>query len=631
MKILLAIPTDTQLSKKESVLPLGTAYIQGALKAAGFDVLGCNLNYVKGDINDYLHQIITENNIDVFMIGGTSFHMHAMRDLFYKVKRINPKIVTIGGGAGYTAQPELLSRLTKPDYAVLGEGEETTCELMKTLAEGGDVKSVRGIIYRTKNGYVKTPERPLIKDINQIPFPCYDGFGVEEYFGEQNDYSEATHFDYAVGKKPRIMPIIFGRSCPYNCRFCFHTVGRTYRARSFENFFAEVESMIEQYHITGIMIMDEFFGVRKETVMEFCDRIEKYGLQWFAELRVDCVDEEMLRRMKASGCTNLLLGLESINQDILDDMNKQITVEQIKTTMESAYNSGLNISGNFIIGSPLETLDSFYETFDWWNKHRKLRINLLFLQLYPGTQYYKDAVKNGLVYSEEAFLEQRIPEINVTKMNPYEWDKVRRIIQLTQMDNNVSGILDIVGDKPNQMLRLKCSHCGEVSVCDYTDKIWNRYTHKCPSCHHKTSYSFNIVNSRTFENEIYKQYAMNNAYGYDMKRWIDRNNYKNVILYGKGNNLALMIREMKKHGVNIVGITHRDVAEVKMYENTVYYENTLNLEELSYYPEADAVILCSTAEYHREVQLLRSYNYHGRVDSMTNAILDHDFFIEDNQ
>ena len=133
MKILLAIPADEHLIHREAVIPLGIAYINGALRAEGFDVISCNLNFVEGEVEDYLRKIINNELIDVFLCGGTSYNYHSMKSLFRMVKSISNNIITVGGGVGYTAQPYLFPQMTNPDYVVLGEGERTMCELMHAL------------------------------------------------------------------------------------------------------------------------------------------------------------------------------------------------------------------------------------------------------------------------------------------------------------------------------------------------------------------------------------------------------------------------------------------------------------------------------------------------------------------
>lgn len=627
MKILLAIPKDTYMSNRESVIPLGIAYINGALRSKNFDVVSCNLNYAGNDVYEYLKELISSYEIDVLMCGGTSYHYHAIREIFKAAKRIKPSIITVGGGVGYTAQPMLFSKMTCPDYVILGEGEESACELMSALTDGKNVQDVSGIMYKTKDGsYVATPNRPLIKDVNGIAFPSYEGFCLDEYFKDLSDYSEAVHYDYDAKENSRVMPMLFGRSCPYDCKFCFHTIGRAYRSRSLDNFFQELNQLIMNYSITGITIMDEFFGVNKSVIYDFCERIKPYNLKWFAELRVDAVDRALLSKMKEAGCTNVLYGLESMNQELLDDMNKHITVEQIKEALEASYEVGINISGNFVVGTPKETLETFYETFDWWNRNRKYQIDFVYLQLYPGTEYYRQARERGLIPNEELFLDTRMPEINISKMNSFEFNKVQRIIRLTKLDNVMGGCFDLIQNK----IRLVCNHCQEEEYIDYDKRIWEQMTHKCKSCGHKTTYGYNRRNNGAFNREIMQQYAMNSAFGYGMDNWLKARGYESVVLVGNGEPLLIMLEEMRHYGVKIKAITDFNFKWLKAYEGALFCESVIDIRELSDLKDVDAVILCSFGEYERELAQIRGLGYLGVVDTMANAILNHNYFIEEN-
>ena len=628
MKILLAIPADEHLIHREAVIPLGIAYINGALREEGFDVISCNLNYVEGEVEDYLRRTINNESIDVFLCGGTSYNYHSMKNLFRMVKSISNNIITVGGGVGYTAQPYLFPQMTNPDYVVLGEGEGTMCELMHALEAGKDITEIPGIMYKQGNQYVATESRPLITNVSEIAYPSYEGFGVDLLFEDLNNYDESSHYDYETVRSPRVLPILFGRSCPYECKFCFHTIGRKYRARTLDDFFGEVEFLIQKYDITGLTIMDEFFGVNKKTILEFCSRIKKYNLKWFAELRVDAVDAETLKAMKDAGCTNVLFGLESMNPQILQEMKKHISVSQIENALEIAYNSGLTISGNFIVGSPLETMETFFKTFDWWNTHRKYQIDFVHLQLYPGTEYYKAAVESGHISDEKLFIEMKMPEINISQLDNYEWDKVRRIVRLTRIDNVMNGKCTVKEIDGSKQLHLKCRHCGSSFVRPFNvSRLWDKIVYKCPVCEHKSTYTLNDENITFFENEIYKQYSMNCAF--DKKMRI-KSEYKKVVLVGNGHNLVLMLAEMEKNGVCVVGIADEDITKLLRYKNNIFTQPIISLSDIVKQKDVDTVILCCTVEYNQYVNSLRKSGYVGKIDSMVNMILQHDYFIEEN-
>lgn len=633
MNVLLVIPPDKHLIHRESVIPLGIAYINGSLRKSGINVISYNLNYVDGNLYEFLAKIISEEHIDVLLCGGTSYNYWGLKTVFDFAKKIKKNIITIGGGAGYTSNPNLFAEMTNPDFVVLGEGEITTCELIHCIEQGRSPENILGIMYKTSSGYLRNQDRPLIADINSIAFPSYEGFGVDKLFEDLNDYDDSAHFDYESVENPRVLPMLFGRSCPYGCKFCFHTIGRKYRARSLDNFFEELELLIDKYGLSGITIMDEFFGVKQDVIFEFCDRIQKYNLKWFAELRVDIINDALVERMKETGCTNVLVGLESMDDDILLDMNKRISSEQSKIALEILYNHGINISGNFIAVTPKETLSSFYKSFDWWNRNRKYQIDFVHLQLCPGTEYYNGALNSGVICDERLFIEQGLPELNYSKLDNYEWDKVRRIIKLTRIDTVMHGKISIlIKEGSDVRCILTCRHCNhkfEKIIGVKKGYEWKKYTYKCPICEHKSVYRLKDDSNIEFEREIFKQHIMNYEYGHYMSDWLTSKKYKKIILYGSGYNLILMRQEVEKAGLELIGVVYQDESQIKVYENSLY-GNVISKEDLYECKDDVAVIICFTTEYNAIYQYLRNIGFSGKIDSMVNAILQHDYYIEEN-
>lgn len=146
------------------------------------------------------------------------------------------------------------------DYAVVGQGEITDVELIQALIDGGDVTKVKGIVYRTESGeYRQTQPREEIDDLDTIPFPNYDGLDMDKYLDGQTVAEASTSYD-----RPRTMPMILGRSCPFQCKFCFHPSGTKYRQRSLDNFFAELDSNVEKYHPKRIYVLDELFSAKPQ-------------------------------------------------------------------------------------------------------------------------------------------------------------------------------------------------------------------------------------------------------------------------------------------------------------------------------------------------------------------------------
>ena len=197
-----------------------------------------------------------------------------------------------------------------------------------------NVSNVKGIVYKTPDGYRQTAPREEIADVDSIPFPCYEGFDMDLYLENQMVSDEYYSF---YSDKPRIMPMILGRSCPYQCKFCFHPIGNKYRVRSLDNFFMELDQWKNKYAPTCILILDELFSASVERVYEFCERIKGYEIKWIVQMRVDIITKELLQTMRDAGCLSISYGLESFSPAVLKNMRKHISLADIENALKLTY------------------------------------------------------------------------------------------------------------------------------------------------------------------------------------------------------------------------------------------------------------------------------------------------------
>jgi len=211
---------------------------------------------------------------------------------------------------------------------------------------------------------------------------------LDRYLDEQNASDTYLHvFSY---DKPRVMSMVMGRSCPYQCKFCFHPSGNTYRTRSLDNFFTELDEVMERYAPRQLFILDELFSVDLKRVYDFCERIKPYKIKWIIQMRVDIITPELLSALHDAGCVSISYGLESFSSKVLKNMRKNITPEQIEKALKLTYEASIDIQGNFIFGDELEDNSTIYETMRFWFAHPEYMINISMIQTYPGSGYYKD-------------------------------------------------------------------------------------------------------------------------------------------------------------------------------------------------------------------------------------------------
>lgn len=466
--LVVAQPIEQYKQKEKYCMPLGIAYVNGALRAAGLDVDGINMMFVDGDPFDALYNKIIEEKFDVVLCGGLSAEYPMLKKVFDIAKKANPNVITIGGGGGYSASPILFSEITGVDYAVIGEGEITDVELAMALENDSCICDIDGIVYRDVDGYHQTKDRQPIHDLDAIPFPSYEGLAMDEYLDNQQIDGWYNYFTY-YSDTPRMMPMLMSRSCPYMCSFCFHPIGRGYRARGLDNFFEELDMWVEKYHINGIALVDECFSMNPDTVIEFSKRIKPYNIAWACQMRAEIYNKEMMTAMKESGCIGACFGIESMSQSVLDNMQKHLKQSTIENALQVSYECKVGASGNLIFGAETENFDTVWESLLWdrqhMEKYKHQPINAFtYIQTYPGSRYYRHAVEKGLIKNEADFIKSGHWILNITSMSDRDYGIVGEVARLLQHETRDPGKLINLYEQENGKLGVTftCPHCGDT-------------------------------------------------------------------------------------------------------------------------------------------------------------------------
>lgn len=426
MRVLIVAPRFIQNYGQYYDFPLGLAYIAASLKKAGHEVFGLNLNHKFGDISELVADSVTKKGIEVCATGGLSPFLPSVCDIFDGARRANPKIVNIAGGGVVSSDPEIAPDLMDMDVGIVGEGEFSIVDVLAAHEAAEPLNDVKGIVFRGKDGKtVRTPNRPAVMDLAEIPWPDYDVLDVNEYLNLQGTLD---HYISQGDKnpRPRLLTMISSRSCPFACTFCFHPVGKVYRERPLDEFFAELKSLVDRYQITAVSICDELFSLRKDRLLEFCERIKPMKVKWSVQLHVNSVNEETMQAMHDSGCTVISFGIESMSQTVLDSMQKKAKKERIESALSLAMQYKVGIQGNVIFGDTAETLETANETMQWWAHNQRYHVALSRLQVFPGSPDYIVAVRDGLIEDRVAFSKELPTQLNIANMNE------KNLVQLTQ-------------------------------------------------------------------------------------------------------------------------------------------------------------------------------------------------------
>jgi len=343
---------------------------------------------------DDLSRIIKEENPDFVVLDSTTPSIYSDIDCARIVKE-NSKAKVIMVGPHISALPEetLLLAQGAVDVACIGEYDYTVRDVVKNFP---DLAGVPGIAYY-RNGVVsKTAMRPLIENLDGLPFPAWHHLDLMKYFDG--------------GKLYPYIDIFSGRGCPNRCIFCLWPQlmhGTSYRLRSPSNVVDEMEYDIRlcpQVKKTGeFFFEDDTFTVDKSRCISICEEILRRNLKvtFSVNARVDNADLEMFRIMKRAGCRELLVGFESGVQQILDNVNKRISIQQSRKFMELAKRVGLQVHGCFVIGLPGETEETARQTIDF-----ALSLGCDTLQFsgavpFPGTNFFALAEREGWLSSRD--------------------------------------------------------------------------------------------------------------------------------------------------------------------------------------------------------------------------------------
>jgi anaerobic magnesium-protoporphyrin IX monomethyl ester cyclase len=466
MNYLLVMPKKLTIGANTHsiIFPLGIAYVSAALKEAGYRVFTANPDFPERDIYEVLQEMLLTNHVDVVCTGGLSLDCNKIKEVIDIARKINPKVITVVGGGIISSDPETAMRVLDADIGVIGEGERTICELAHALDNGETYGNVPGLIYRDVNHeLIKTSPREEITDLDSIPFPDFDGF----------NYGQWVNF-FGGGV------LLSDRSCPFRCTFCFHPTGEKYRQRSIDNIMKELDYQVQHYHVKSIGLASELFATNTQRVLEFCNRVEKYNIAWACCLRVSDVDENLLQRMRKSGCSLVCYGLESADNSILKSMRKGITVEQIRRALDLASESCISTAdSNFIFGDINETAETVANTMKfWWQYNTKTHINLNLIQTYPGTYLYEYACQNGIITDKEQFLRDGCPVVNVSKLSKAEFHELTSLITELRMHPHVPAeslqIIEMQEDG-NCSIEYICRRCGTRNFTD----AWFWFTESC--------------------------------------------------------------------------------------------------------------------------------------------------------
>jgi radical SAM superfamily enzyme YgiQ (UPF0313 family) len=367
--------------------PLGTLYVAAALQQAGHEVRFYNGAFMPHE--EILAQV-AEYRPQFIGLYSTTFGWDRARKTASAIKLILKEVYIVAGGPYPVAlQEKCLLDCQDIDAIVTGEGERTVVEILKRLGSDDDLAGVEGVAYRSGKGIKKNPPRPLITDLDMLPFPA------RELLGEAGKYIPPP----ATYKRKPVAVIMTARGCNRHCLYCFQIDKHRksgIRYRSVENVMAEIELVLSQGY-KEIKFIDDTLAADYNRAMTIAREINNRNLDftWFASAVVNQVDKPLLQAFKDAGCWAILFGAESGVQKDLNTIRKGITPAQIKKAVRAAQEVGLTVYTPFLFGIPGQTYEDGLKTIEFALELDPDIANFHAITPFPGTELYDNIEKYG--------------------------------------------------------------------------------------------------------------------------------------------------------------------------------------------------------------------------------------------
>ena len=337
--------------------PFGLMSLAGYLQKKGIEVR--IEDYIVTPYNrERIQRVLNEYGPEVVGATGVTMNVNTALRVLKDYKKENPDIITVMGGPHVTFDADnILKKNGHVDFIVRREGELTSVELLENISRGTvrcaptAFNSIAGISYRKNGKILHNEDRPLIEDINILPYPARDLAPLSKY--------RALEFP---------INMVTSRGCPYECIFC---VGRKMMGRKVRYF--NVDRVVDEFEMLSTMgfkqinIVDDLFTSNKNRCIAICDEIIKRGIShpWSAFARVNTVSKGLLEKMKEAGCLMLCFGIESGNQGILNTIKKKTTTEEIQKAMDLCIEVGMGSMGSYILGLPGENHETVKKTLEF--------------------------------------------------------------------------------------------------------------------------------------------------------------------------------------------------------------------------------------------------------------------------
>ncbi len=443
-KVLFIFPPSTMPVDWEAMAttPMGIAYLAAVAREKGYEVT-C-LDAVSEDVYRVIpvgnrmcrhgltyDQIITRvREVKPDVVGLSCIFSNqwpAVEELSRRIKAEDPDMVLVTGGAHPSFLAEQCMSRAPLDFIVKGEAEHSFIDLLDRLKAGRPVDEVDGLVWRDGETVRMNEKTGFIQDLDSLPFPAHDLLPTEKYF----KLALPMAFNFM---DPHNVPVVTSRGCPCRCTFCSstHLWGYNYRTRSAANVLKELDWLVERFGVKEIKFQDDNLTVDKNRAREiFQGMVDRpYYLHWNTPngIAVWTLDAEMLKLMRASGCFEITMAVESGNQEVLSKIiKKPLKLDKAREVSRQAREAGIARGAYFIVGFPGESRDQIMDTVRF---ERELELDFPVLFIYnplPGSALFDECLKRGYITIDNFFEAGNNYQVSVYDTNEWKAQELESI------------------------------------------------------------------------------------------------------------------------------------------------------------------------------------------------------------
>ena len=369
--------------------PLGTLYAASYLEKLGYSLalfdtmLADSEQEIRTKLQQYRPAVVAIYDDDFNYLNKMC--LSRMREAAFTMAAIAREygaFVIVHGSDATDHAEEYLQHAA--DAVIIGEGEETLAELCQHVIRNQepDLKTIRGVAFRENGLVVRSPRRPLVKNLDELPLPAWhllDAPSYKKAWNKRHGYSSVN--------------VVTTRGCPYHCNWCAKPIyGQVYNSRSPENVIEEIKLLQRTFKPDHIWFADDIFGLKPGWVEKFADLMEreKITIQFKIQSRADLLlQDNTVEALARAGCTEVWVGAESGSQKILDSMEKGTTIAQIYKARTLLKKSGIRASLFLQFGYPGENKSDIEATLRMVKELMPDDLGISVSYPLPGTKFYE--------------------------------------------------------------------------------------------------------------------------------------------------------------------------------------------------------------------------------------------------